>query len=155
MPNGLLDRQVAEVGSSLQHDAESATPQWISLGRIVVEDRDLAAVTVPIPLEDLGGGRLAGAVGTEQRQHLAAYDVEVDAIDGLGLAVVLAQATYPHGEISTVGDGHEQRAVRGGGGHGSSLPQWRPGHSEQPTVSCVHRSVDPHALTNGSEARPD
>ena len=83
MPNGLLDRQVAEVGSSLQHDAESATPQWISLGRIVVEDRDLAAVTVPIPLEDLGGGRLAGAVGTEQRQHLAAYDVEVDAIEGM------------------------------------------------------------------------
>ena len=33
--------------------------------------------------EDLGGGGLAGAVGTQQAEDLAAVDVEGDAAEGL------------------------------------------------------------------------
>ncbi len=39
---------------------------------IVAEHRDLAAAARAVALEDLHGGRLAGAVGPEQAEHLAA-----------------------------------------------------------------------------------
>ena len=44
------------------------------------------------PQEDVDGRRLAGAVGAEQRDDLARCDRQVDAVDGLGRAVRLAQA---------------------------------------------------------------
>ena len=65
--------------------------------RVVAEDADLAAVAVAEALEDLDGRRLAGAVRAEQGEHLAALDLEVDAVDGVAAAVGLAQAGHADG----------------------------------------------------------
>ena len=56
------------------------------------EDVDVAGRPLAVALEDLGGGGLAGAVRTEQREHLAAIHVDVDPLDGLEVAVGLAQS---------------------------------------------------------------
>ena len=48
-------------------------------------------VAGPVPLEDLDGRRLPGAVGTEEREHLAVPDLEVDPAHDLLVAVGLAQ----------------------------------------------------------------
>jgi hypothetical protein len=39
--------------------------------------------------EDLDGGGLAGSIGTEEGEHLAGLDRQVDAIDGAQIAVTL------------------------------------------------------------------
>ena len=69
-------------------------------GRLVVgiEAEHLHGARVPRSqsLEDLHRGGLAGAVGPEDAEDLAAADVEVQAVQHLPLAVRLAQAA--HGE---------------------------------------------------------
>ena len=52
----------------------------------------LAGVGAAVALEDLDERRLAGAVGTEQGEQLAAADREVDAVERLHGAVGLAHA---------------------------------------------------------------
>ena len=44
-----------------------------------------------VALQDLDGGRLARAVRAEQGEYLALFDFEADALDGLELAIRLAQ----------------------------------------------------------------
>ena len=61
---------------------------------IVAEHRHLAAVARAVALEDLDGGGLAGAVGPEQPEHLAAAHLDVDPAHGLVLAVALAQVAH-------------------------------------------------------------
>ena len=46
-----------------------------SVRRVVAEDGDLAGRALAEPLEDLGRGGLARAVGAEEREDLAALDV--------------------------------------------------------------------------------
>src|SRR3712207_8949251 len=46
---------------------------------------------------DLDGGRLAGPVGAEETEDLAAADGEVDPADGLVIPVGLAQAAHLDG----------------------------------------------------------
>ena len=65
--------------------------------RVVPEDGDDAARAVAVPLEDLDGRRLARAVGSEEAEHLAAGDVEVDPSDGVDVAVGLAQVADEDG----------------------------------------------------------
>jgi hypothetical protein len=53
-----------------------------------------AGETDSVRIQDLDNGRLAGAVRSEQRDDLAAADVEVDAIEDGRLAVRLAQTRH-------------------------------------------------------------
>jgi hypothetical protein len=43
------------------------------------------------------GGRLAGAVGTEQAEHLAFVYLEIEAGDGFDVTVLLAQSRHMNG----------------------------------------------------------
>ena len=47
------------------------------------EHVDAAPVPLAVALEDLDGGRLAGAVRAEQREDLAGLDAEADAVQDL------------------------------------------------------------------------
>ena len=64
---------------------------------IVAEHGDRAGVGAAVAFEDLDQGRLAGAVGAEQREHLAARHGQVHAVERAWLAVGLAQAANPDG----------------------------------------------------------
>ena len=55
------------------------------------EHLDLARVGRGQALADLDGRRLAGAVGPEQAEALAAADLEVEAVDGDDVAVGFAE----------------------------------------------------------------
>ena len=57
------------------------------LAGIVAEHAHLAGVGAAVALEDLDRGRLAGAVGAEEAEDLAAVDGEVDALEGFDVAV--------------------------------------------------------------------
>ena len=78
----LAHRQQVEPLGGLQHDAEPLPPVEAGGRRVLPSTLTVAAVTAPEALEDLDGGRLAGAVGAEQREDLALVDLEVDAGDG-------------------------------------------------------------------------
>ena len=94
----LLDRlghlEVGLDASGLQHDADPLAEGVLAPRRVVTEHAHLAAVALAMALKDLDGGRLAGAVGAEQRVDLAARDLEVDAAHGLDRAVGLAQVAH-------------------------------------------------------------
>ena len=57
--------------------------------------------------------RLAGAARAEQREELAARDLEVDGVDGGGPGVALRETGQ--GEAPPLDDVGHQMAVRGGG----------------------------------------
>ena len=61
------------------------------LGGVGAEHLDAALVPLPVALEDLDGGCLAGAVRTEQREDLAGLDAEADPVQDLTRAVRLLQ----------------------------------------------------------------
>ena len=85
-------RQVGQVAGGLQHDAEPRAPVPVAVVRVVAQHLDVPAVALAVALEDLHGRRLAGAVGAEQGDALADLDVEVEAVDGRQVAVVLGEA---------------------------------------------------------------
>jgi len=62
--------------------------------RLPAADPDLARVGFVHARQNLDQGRLAGAVLSEQRMHLAATDVEVDLIEGQSRGEMLDDA--PH-----------------------------------------------------------
>ena len=79
----------------LEDDADARAERALALRRVVAEDADVAGVRRAVALEDLHERGLAGAVGPEDGEHLAAADVEVDAVERLRDAVVgLAQAAH-------------------------------------------------------------
>ena len=88
----LDDGQVGIQRGGLELDADALLELDRVAPRVDAEHGDLAAVGLVEALEDLDRRRLAGAVGPEQAEDLAAADLEVDAVDGLDLAVALAQA---------------------------------------------------------------
>ena len=57
----------------------------LHVARRVVEHRDAAACRVQQAKQHLHRGGLAGAVRAQQSEHLAALDLEVDALDGARL----------------------------------------------------------------------
>ena len=61
----------ASLAAGLQHDAEPRLPVDAAALRVDPEHAGLAAGAIPVALEDLDGGALAGAVRTEQREGLA------------------------------------------------------------------------------------
>ena len=93
----LAHGELAEVAGGLEHDADPLAEVPPAPPRVEAEHLDLAGVAVPVPLEDLHGGRLAGPVRSQQREALPLGDLEVDAADGFQLAVALAQAGHADG----------------------------------------------------------
>ena len=75
----------------LEHDADALAERAAAVLGIEAEHRGLAAVALSIALEDLDGGRLAGAVRAEQAEDLAARDLEADPPERLVAVVGLAQ----------------------------------------------------------------
>ena len=91
----LARRDVAVDAARLQHDADAPAQLDRALGRVVAEHRHLAAAARAVALEDLHRRGLAGAVGAEQPEHLAAAHRDVDAAHRLVVAVALAQGAVP------------------------------------------------------------
>ena len=85
----LAYRQRAERPALLQNDAELGAPVGAGGGRILAEHEHLAAVALPVALENLGGRRLARAVSAQEGEHLALLHLEVEAIDDVAVAVAL------------------------------------------------------------------
>jgi hypothetical protein len=82
----------------------------VGVGRVVdrhplVARHDGAAVLRVHPGEDLHQGGLAGAVVSDQRDHFAAVDIEVDAGERLHGAEVLVDPAKRHHQFTGVGLG--------------------------------------------------
>src|SRR5690606_13421071 len=78
-PGGLRRREVGGKAGLLQHDPD-AGPHGPTLSeRVAAEDADLAAGGRGDALDRLEQGGLAGTVGAEEREELAAAHVQVDA----------------------------------------------------------------------------
>ena len=69
----LAHGQLVELAGALQHDADPGPPVLAGRVRVDAEHADLAAVAPPVALQDLHRGGLAGAVRSEQGEHLAAF----------------------------------------------------------------------------------
>src|SRR4051794_23915682 len=89
--DGLAHADVAVHARGLQDDADPLAEGARALLGVVAEDRHDAARAAPVALEHLDGRRLAGAVGAEEPEDLAAGDLEVHAAHRLVAAVGLAQ----------------------------------------------------------------
>src|SRR4051794_6246099 len=88
---GLLDRQVRPELRLLQNHADALAVGGLRPRGVESQRVDLAAVPIPVALEDLDRRCLAGAVRPEQAEDLALPDLEADAANGLAAAVGLAQ----------------------------------------------------------------
>ena len=76
----------------MQHDADSLAEGAPAAFGIEAEDRHLAPVAAAMPFEDLERRRLAGAVGAQEREHLALLDREAHPVHGAVRAIALLQA---------------------------------------------------------------
>ena len=84
----LLGGQVGIERGVLEHEADVAA-HGVPFGDHVVPGHDGAAGRRPHQgAEDADGGRLAGAVRPEEPERLPRRDLEVDAADGLDIAVL-------------------------------------------------------------------
>ena len=81
-------REAGEDGPLLRHEAERRLAPLVQrgVGR-TPEQIDLALERRQLAGEREQGGRLAGAVGAEQRDDLPGIDVQVDVADGRQIAV--------------------------------------------------------------------
>jgi hypothetical protein len=75
----------------LQDDPDPLTVGATAGLRVAAEHLDVPARPLPVALEDLHRGRLAGAVRADDRDDLALLDGEVQTSYGVGVAVVLVQ----------------------------------------------------------------
>ena len=98
-PQHLGDGELAVDGALLEHDPDALAQRALAGGGIESEDADVAAGARPVALEDLGGGRLARAVGSQQAEDLAGRDAERDPPHGLEVAVGAAQVADVDGEF--------------------------------------------------------
>jgi hypothetical protein len=129
--------QLALAQAGLEHDAQLHLPAPPAGRRVHAEHPDLSAVAVPETLQHLDGGRLAGTVGTQQREGLPPPDVQVDPVDGGAVPVPLHQAADRDGGVPVERPGGGRRGRqrrRGGAGHGrpvSSTLLWPPAGSRR------------------------
>ena len=93
----LADGEVRLHAALLEHDPDRSRSVALARCRVAAEHPHVAAAARAVALEDLDGGGLARAVGSEQAEDLAASDLEADAAHRLHLAVGLAQTAYRDG----------------------------------------------------------
>src|SRR5581483_8026685 len=84
-------RHVAVAGRALREVAEPGLGRLRALGHVDADDAGAAGVGLQEARQHLHGGRLAGAVGPEEAQHLAALDLKGNAVDGDDVAEPLFQ----------------------------------------------------------------
>ena len=108
---------------------------------VVAEHADLAGVRAAVALEDLEQGGLAGAVGAEQGEQLAAADVEVDAVERQDGAVGLAHARRADRRRR----GGRPRARSGGGFEGVREHADRIGRGEPRVIGARAEPASPPA----------
>ncbi len=98
----LADRHVWEQRPGLEHRSDESLRDHL-LGR-VTEDAGRSLVGSSQSEQHVDGGRLAGAVGPEQGDHLTRRDVEVDPSDRLDGSVPLDQSVESdrHAGVGTV-----------------------------------------------------
>ena len=127
----------------LEHGAE-AHPRFRP-PRIAAEDARRTGVRRQEPEEQLDGGRLAGAVGAEEREDLAARDGQLDVGERHDVAVALDDA----GE-----DGRRSGERGGRGGAGRSAPGGRgQGRHVDPPFSAPARRLRPGRGGSGGRTR--
>ena len=95
--------------------------------RLAAEHLDLAGGGIAEALEHLDGRGLPGAVGAEEGEDPAARHLEVDAADGLDVAVRDAQPADADGRRG-LGEGARGREGSGLGEHASMLRRRRAVH---------------------------
>ena len=78
----------------LENDPDPLAKGARSIGRVVAENSDVAAVAAAVALQDLDRRRLARAVRPEQAEHLAGPHLEADAAERLDSVVRLGQVRY-------------------------------------------------------------
>ena len=110
--DGLLHREERFDARLLEHDADALQQRPLPAGRIVAQDPDFAGVGGAVALEDLDGGRLAGAVGAEEGEDLTPCHFEIDAPHGLDVTVGLLQALDDDGRRVLHGGEHIARSLR-------------------------------------------
>ncbi len=98
----LLHGEAGEDAPGLGHEehAGASSPERLGVGDLLALEEHLADGGVDHAGGDRAEGGLAGAVGAEQRGHLAPVDAQVDAVEDLGVAVA---GDHPsHGERGLV-----------------------------------------------------
>src|SRR5581483_2201491 len=80
VPHDLADGQFVDVARLLHHDADPAAPAPAGGLRVLTQDLDPAAVPPAVSLEDLRRRGLARSVRPEQREGLAAPDLQVEPV---------------------------------------------------------------------------
>src|SRR5205085_8044720 len=115
----------------LEHEADRVRAARLAP---TARDVDAARCLRRKPRDKPQRSRLAAAGGAEQRDELAAFDVEVDWTERGHAAVIdFGDAAHPHGEAGHAGRGIGERAGRG--------HQFF-GRSSRPTVLLTKRNVN-------------
>jgi hypothetical protein len=89
----------------LQHDAGALAELLRVRRRVEAEDPHPPCRGGTEPLQDLEGGRLAGAVGSEEAEDLASIDGERDVLEHRPVAVAPVEPVHLDHRV-TSGDGH-------------------------------------------------
>ena len=88
------DREVRVDAARLQNDAQALAKVGAAVGWIDPEHSDVARTALPEPFEDLDRGRLARAVGPEQRHHFSLRNREIDATHRFDVVVAFAKVVH-------------------------------------------------------------
>ena len=114
LPGGDLVEQAGAL--QLHPDPRADLPAVVA--PVQPQQPDLARVRLREPLQDLQGGGLAGAVGAQQAEHLAAPHLQVQVLHRHHLGIGLAQAAHFQGQLGR---------FSGPGGHGPTFQQRQSG----------------------------
>lgn len=89
---GLQDGQLRREAALLEHHADAVPHRRPLAERVVAQHPDRSTGGSGLAFEEFEGGGLSGAVGAQQGEQLTAGDREVDALDGVEVAVAPFQS---------------------------------------------------------------
>ena len=93
-PEQLAGPSLRRDAATLEHQANPGVERCPVADRIQPEDAHGAAIRSAVPLEDLHGGRLPGAVRAEQRDELATGYREVEAVEDLERPITFLEPAH-------------------------------------------------------------
>ena len=144
----------------LQHDPDPRAERALAPRGVVAEHGDAAGVGAAVAFEDLDQRRLAGAVGAEQREHLAARDRQVHAVER-AVAVGLAQAADPtasrscrSSDVMPSSIGFAARLSSSARGSNSHLHPWVETDSTRRAPMTTLRREAPRPYRAGTDGPP-